>query len=171
MRRWLNTEPSSAREYILLVLLILIVDIVIAYIAARFGHLPLGIAWRLWRLFEYGVPVEVLLALLVVVTGQELGFRSVPAVLARFVGQPFFTVGLMAGASVAFGFYWGHARFSFETKCALAFGGMLLSVLYVKCGGLRHWLPWKAFAFVMFAHLLADAFIFLAFNMHWRELI
>ena len=172
MLTWLRKEPRGWRKILLLAGLILLIDYCLALLALLyFGRSPPSIAIYAIRALKHTSNASYVLGnLLVWVTFEVVLFQALPIALVLhlrrgrivFGGADRATILISLGVAVASSFAFGflapqHALLSFQNKCWTVVGGMLLSLLYIKCGGLRREISVKALLFCIYAHFLADA--------------
>jgi hypothetical protein len=160
MLTWLKKEPRGWKKLVFLAGLILFVDYCLALLAlGYFGRSPPSPVIYALRILRYsGDKTQIFWNLLVWVIFEEVLFRAIPIALAFRLKRIWVVLGVAAASSIAFGFVAPqHAFVSFQTKCWIAVGGMLLSLLYIKCGGLRRDISVKALLFCVYAHFMVDA--------------
>ena len=165
--RWLKDEPRGWRAYAKLFTLMLLCDVCIASIGVfLLGEFAAGPVTNRILAVELD-PWGVLWKLTVFVSGEELIYRGVCLRLAvRYCKKDSHVLLVAAIMSVIFGFSPQHSILSVATRAGIAIGGMLASLLYLKCGGWRKGELLKPLAFTITAHMMVDAPILIIFVLH-----
>lgn len=159
MPRWITKRLEAPVDHVALAIVIAFFCAVGAPHAVSYFQLAAipEIAHFAWRLHRN--PLNAHWTLLMFVVAEDLIFRAAPIAWAcRYLkpGAVLFVAGL---ASIVFGFG-PHYFLPISVKVGVTLGGMVLSLIYLKCGGWRKNVFWTPFGFVVGAHLLFDRLLF-----------
>ena len=145
MMAWLKQEPALFTEYLILVFFLLAFGALMAGIGfIQLGPSAVDAAWRPSRAVRDHSNPGAVYKLVVFVVGEEMIYRCLPLTGAVVLGLSDWQVlSVAAVSSSIFGFVPPHSSFPVRTRIVIAFGGVILSLVYLKCGGWRSDIPLK----------------------------
>ncbi len=162
---WLRSEPIEFRDFAIIAVEIFCFGIVFAAIGfVQLGKLAGGAMFtRTYTIREHGLFASAV-KMSVFVLGEECLYRYLGLELCiRLFENEWMVLSTALIISLGFGFAPPHNVLPLKTRLAVALGGFLLSLLYLKCGGWQAGNPMKPLLIVFAAHLWVSGIIVVTF--------
>ena len=169
---WLRHQPTNLSDWLELVVIVIMGGLFMAGVAfAQLGRNPAAVMYertltvaedghwgRGWKLVLF-------------VMGETVLYQGIGLTFAVYYFRADSAVLLSArGIATAQALLPPHHHLPAQTRVAVWFGALILSLIFLKCGGWENTWPMlnaKALIITWIAHLVPVAIISIAFAMHW----